>query len=279
MLTIARSELLQLVRNRSVLVTSLLMPVAACVFFIRFRDVFAEIGSLGYVAAVIVFTIGAFSLYATTVTTLAARRQSLFLKRLRCTAAGDGAILSGLVLPISVIALLQVVAILAVLAVVSDAPGDLAMLALAIVATLVMMLALGTATAGVTRSPEHAQITTLPVSLGVVAVASWVGITGTDTMTVVKRLVPGVRPPNSSWPPGTAGLHSVTRCCCWVPRSLGWSSQSSWLPTRFDGSRIGDGPQREPGCAHRAVAGSPHRGGGAARRVRRRRRTDGGHRT
>lgn len=191
MLTIARSELLQLVRNRSVLVTSLLMPVAACVFFIRFRDLFAEIGSLGYVAAVIVFTIGAFSLYATTVTTLAARRQSLFLKRLRCTAAGDGAILSGLVLPISVIALLQVVTILAVLAVVSDAPGDLAMLALAIVATLVMMLALGTATAGVTRSPEHAQITTLPISLGVVAVASWVGITGTDTMTVVKRLVPG----------------------------------------------------------------------------------------
>ncbi len=88
MLPIARSELVQLVRNRPVLVTSLLMPVAASVFFIGFRDVFARIGSLGYVAAVLVMTIAAFSLYATTVTTLASRRQNLFLKRLRSTAAG-----------------------------------------------------------------------------------------------------------------------------------------------------------------------------------------------
>ena len=54
-----------------------------------------------------------------------------------------------------------------------------------------MMLALGVATAGVTRSPEHAQVTTLPLSLGIIAVASWVGITGTEDMAVLKRLLPG----------------------------------------------------------------------------------------
>jgi ABC-2 type transport system permease protein len=61
----------------------------------------------------------------------------------------------------------------------------------AVVATLAMMLALGAATAGITRSPEHAQVTSLPLSLGVVAVASWIGISGTEHLQMVKRLLPG----------------------------------------------------------------------------------------
>ena len=184
MFPIAQSELLQLFRNRAVLITSLVMPVAVSVFFISYRDTFSGIGSLGYVAAVLVFTIAAFGLYATTVTTLAARRQNLFLKRLRSTAAGDATILSGLVLPVSVIATVQVGVILIVFASVGGAPAD----ALLLVA---MMLALAIATAGVTNSPEHAQVTTLPLSLGVIAVASWVGITGTESLALLKRMLPG----------------------------------------------------------------------------------------
>lgn len=191
MLTIARSELAQIVRNRAVLITNLLMPAAAAAFFIWSRDTFEQIGSLGYVAAVLVFTVAAFSLYATVVTTLAARRQTLFLKRLRSTAASDPAILSGLVLPVAVTAVLQVTVILVVFAGVSGAPAQVALLVAAITAALAMMLALGIATAGVTRSPEHAQITTLPLSLGVIAVASWVGITGTGELGWLKRLLPG----------------------------------------------------------------------------------------
>ncbi|VEG51743.1 ABC-2 family transporter protein [Mycolicibacterium aurum] len=191
MLPIARSELIQLLRNRSVLVTSLIMPMAASAFFINFRDVFAQIGSLGYIAALVVFTIAAFSLYATTVTTVAARRQTLFLKRLRSTAAGDTAILAGLLLPVTTIALVQVALILGVFSAISAGPADVVLLAVAVVATLAMMLALGAATAGITRSPEHAQVTSLPLSLGVVAVASWIGISGTEHLQMVKRLLPG----------------------------------------------------------------------------------------
>jgi ABC-2 type transport system permease protein len=190
-LTIAHSELDQLVRNRSVLVTGLLMPMAAAAYFIYNRDVFERIGTLGYIAAVLVFTIAALSLYATTGTTLATRRQNLFLKRLRSTAAGDAAILTGLVLPIGAIALVQVTAILTVFAVVGDAPANAALVAVTVVTSLAMMLALGIATAGVTNSPEHAQVTTLPLSLGVIAVASWVGITGTESFTWLKRVLPG----------------------------------------------------------------------------------------
>lgn len=191
MLSITHSEFLQLVRNRAVLITSLLMPVAASAYFIYNRDLFARVGSLGYIAALLVFTIGAFTLYATTVTTLAARRQTLFLKRLRSTAASDSAILSGLVLPVAAIALLQIIGILGVFAAVGETPADGALVVIGVLAAFAMMLALGIATAGITNSPEHAQVTALPLSLGVIATASWVGITGTESLATVKRILPG----------------------------------------------------------------------------------------
>ncbi|MCZ7424201.1 ABC transporter permease [Micromonospora chalcea] len=191
MFPIAQGELVQLLRNRAVLINSLIVPVAVSIFFISYRDTFSRIGSLGYVAAVLIFTIAAFGLYATTVTTLAARRQNLFLKRLRSTAASDATILTGLVLPISVIATVQVTVILVVFAGVGRTPANPALVAAALAATLVMMLAFAIATAGVTNSPEHAQVTTLPLSLAVVAVASWVGITGTESLALLKRLLPG----------------------------------------------------------------------------------------
>ncbi|MDR7276770.1 ABC transporter permease [Catenuloplanes atrovinosus] len=191
MLAIARSELAQIFRNRLVLVTSLVMPVAVSAFFIYRHEVFASLASLGYIAAIVLFTICAFGLYATAVTTLAGRRQNLFLKRLRSTAAGDAGILTGLILPVTAIALIQIAAILSVLAVVAEPPAHPALLVAAVVATVVMMTALALATAGLTNSPEHAQVTTLPASLGVIAVCSWVGISGTESLTLLKRLLPG----------------------------------------------------------------------------------------
>ncbi|NLG23080.1 MAG: ABC transporter permease [Actinomycetales bacterium] len=191
MFPIARSELIQLFRNRAVLISGLIMPVAASIYFIYNRDVFSQIGSIGFVGALLAFTIAVFTLYATTVTALAARRQSLFLKRLRSTAASDPAILAGLVLPVVGISLVQVSFVLGVFAVVGGRPADTALLVVAVLAGFAMMLALGLATAGITNSPEHAQVTTLPVSLGVIAVASWVGITGTESLAALKRALPG----------------------------------------------------------------------------------------
>jgi len=191
MFAIARSELIQMFRNRLVLVTSFIMPVAVSAFFIYRHEGFATLGSLGYIAAIVMFTVGAFGLYTTAVTTLASRRQNLFLKRLRSTAADDKSILGGLLLPVTVLAVVQIAAILTVFGVVSGRPGSIALLALAALAIVAMMVGLALATAGLTNSPEHAQVTTLPVSLGVIAVASWVGISGTEELTLLKRLLPG----------------------------------------------------------------------------------------
>ncbi|MER5227640.1 ABC transporter permease, partial [Streptomyces flaveus] len=124
MLSIALGELIQVFRNRLVLVTSFIMPVAVSAYFIYQHEVFADLGSLGYIAAVVMFTVGAFGLYTTTVTTLASRRQNLFLKRLRSTPASDAGILSGLMLPVTVLALVQVTAILIVLAAVAGGPTN-----------------------------------------------------------------------------------------------------------------------------------------------------------
>lgn len=191
MLSIAFGELIQIFRNRLVLVTSMVIPAAVGALFIRQHETFAEVGSLGYIAAIMMFTVGAFGLYTAAVTTLASRRQNLFLKRLRSTAAGDAGILSGLLLPVTAISLIQISVLMAVLSAVTGAPADPVLVAAAVLATMAMMIGLGLATAGLTNSPEHAQVTTLPVSLGAIAVATWVGMTGTEDLTMVKRLLPG----------------------------------------------------------------------------------------
>ncbi|WP_086843637.1 ABC transporter permease [Amycolatopsis kentuckyensis] len=191
MLTIARGELIQIFRNRLVLVTALVLPAALSAFFVTKHDVFTEVGSLGYLATLALFLVAGIGLYTTSVTTLAARRQNLFLKRLRSTAAGDTGILAGLLLPITVLSVVQIAVILGALAAVTSTPADPLLLVAAVVSVVAMMIALGLATAGLTNSPEHAQVTTLPVSLGVLAVSGWVGVTGTGELTLLKRLLPG----------------------------------------------------------------------------------------
>lgn len=231
MLPIAYSELIQVFRNRSVLV-NLLFPAAVAAFFIYSRDTFVGDGGLGYIGAVLVFTVGAFSLYATIVTTLAARRQTLFLKRLRSTAVGDPAILVGLVLPVGITSVLQVAVILAVFASVSGRPADVPMLVAAVAAAFLMLLALGLATAGVTSSPEQAQVTTLPLSLGTIAVASWIGIAGTESLTWVKRLLPGGSATELVIEAWNGGLPLTDSLLLLVP-TLGWVVVAVALAARF----------------------------------------------
>ena len=190
MLAIAQSELIQIFRNRLVLVTMLVVPAASSAFYMYLHDRVPGL-DLGAVAAVLTFLVVVMGLYSTAVTTLASRRQNLFLKRLRSTAMDDSGILFGLLLPVTAITIVQVAVILTVLSAVADPPAELPLLAAAVLATVIMMLGLALATAGVTNSPEHAQVTTLPILVGVLAVSGWVGFTGTEELTLVKRLLPG----------------------------------------------------------------------------------------
>jgi len=232
MWAIARSELIQIFRNRLVLVTGLVIPLAVGGLFVYRHEAFADQASLGYIAAIVLFTVMAFGLYTTAVTTLASRRQNLFLKRLRSTAASDAEILTGLVLPITVIALAQTVAILVVLGVVATAPVDVLILVVAILAIAAMMVGLALATTGLTNSPEHAQVTTLPVSLVVIAVASWVGITGLEDLAVLKRLLPGGSATQlvvNAWNGGVPVVESLPL----LASTLGWVIAAFALASRY----------------------------------------------
>ncbi|MCD9197932.1 ABC transporter permease [Aeromicrobium wangtongii] len=232
MIEIARTELIQIFRNRLVLVTGLIIPVAFSVYVVYQRETFLDLGSLGYVAAIMMFVVMALGLYTTAVTTLASRRQDLFLKRLRSTAASDVNILAGLLAPLTVVALLQVGAMLAVLGVVATSPVHTWLLVVAVLATTSMMVALALATAGLTNSPEHAQVTTLPVTLAVIAVASWVGITGTENLAQLKRLLPGGSATElviNAWEGGVPLDQSLLLL---IP-TVGWVAAAVALATRF----------------------------------------------
>ncbi|QGG41352.1 ABC transporter permease [Aeromicrobium yanjiei] len=232
MIEIARTELIQIFRNRLVLVTGLIIPVAFSVYVVHQRETFLDLGSLGYVAAIMMFVVMALGLYTTAVTTLASRRQDLFLKRLRSTAASDVNILAGLLAPLTVVALLQVGAMLAVLGVVATSPVHTWLLVVAVLATTSMMVALALATAGLTNSPEHAQVTTLPVTLAVIAVASWVGITGTENLAQLKRLLPGGSATElvvNAWEGGVPLDQSLLLL---IP-TVGWVAAAVALATRF----------------------------------------------
>lgn len=239
MLSIAFSELIQIFRNRLVLVSGFVMPIAISAFFIHQHELFASVGSLGYIAAIVMVTVVVFGLYTTAVTTLASRRQNLFLKRLRSTAANDARILAGLLLPITALALVQVVVIMSVLAAVTGLPDNIGLLAAGVLATVTMMLGLGLATAGLTNSPEHAQVTTLPVSIGVIAVAGWVGVTGTNDLELIKRLLPGGAATElvvNAWNGGgavTDSLLLLTPTLAWVVVAIVLASRLfRWEPRR-----------------------------------------------
>jgi ABC-2 type transport system permease protein len=128
--------------------------------------------------------------YVTATTTLASRRQTLYLKRLRGAAVSDRAIIVGLLAPLVAVNAVQLAVVLGVLAS-ADAPANPLLLLLAIVIAQAMFAGLALATAGLSTSPEHAQYTTMPIFLAATAAAIWFQATGTDGLIAVKRAMPG----------------------------------------------------------------------------------------
>lgn len=188
MFSIALSEFRMLIRNRLVAACAILIPLGFGAFFIY-------TGSQGGASAIAVFLVLimiAMGVYVTATTTLAARRQTLFLKRLRSGAVGDSSIIAGLVLPIVLVSVVQIGIILAVLGMTSGTPPqNVGLVILGVLLAEVMFTGFALATAGVTNSPEHAQITTLPLFIAVVGVAVWVTSTGVTDLALLKRALPG----------------------------------------------------------------------------------------
>ena len=188
MLTIAIAELKMMLRNRLVALCVVLIPLMFGVIFMLNQTQGAE----GVIATLQIVAMAGIGVYVGATTTLAGRRQTLFLKRLRSGALSDRSILSGLVLPLVLVNVVQIVAVLIVLIVREGSmPQQPWWLLLSLVATEVMFAGFALATAGVTNSPEHAQFTTLPVFFATLGVTFWVVTTGFSDLGMLKRLLPG----------------------------------------------------------------------------------------
>lgn len=184
---IAVAELRLLVRNRLVAGCALLFPLAFGTVLYLAGHAHQDDGSLAGVQIVVSVAMGT---YITATTTLAARRQTLYLKRMRGAAISDRSIITGLLSPLIAVNVVQIAVVLGVLAS-SDAPANLPLLIVAIAIAEAMFAGLALATAGFSASPEHAQYTTMPVFFTAAGAAVWVQTSGAGGLVAVKRALPG----------------------------------------------------------------------------------------
>jgi ABC-2 type transport system permease protein len=114
------------------------------------------------------------TVYVTVTTALTARRQDLYLKRLRTGAVSDTVVLAGVVLPAVVLGLVQSLLLLVVSSVAgAPLPQRPDLLLLALVAGSAMCCAVAIGTSGLTATAELAQITTTPFFFGLIGGALW----------------------------------------------------------------------------------------------------------
>lgn len=162
-LALARAEIALLRRNTTVLITSTAVPLAMTVGGVVLGRDLAGGGGWGGLLALLLSLVLGMGVYMTATLALTARREDLYLKRLRTSEAGDAAIVTGLVTPLVLSGLLQCVVAVAAVVVVGDA--DLRrplLLVAAVLLALVLAVLAGAATTGMVRGTEQADAATLP---------------------------------------------------------------------------------------------------------------------
>ncbi|ONK12514.1 ABC transporter permease [Streptomyces sp. MP131-18] len=166
---LARAELTLLLRNRTALFVSLLMPAALIGLSYTASDQLDLAGTgLSRGEAVMTGGIGMvliMVLYLGLIPTYVARREERVLKRLRTGELTDGEIMTATALPAAVLALVQCVLLVAGGIAVLDAavPKNAAVLLLGLLLGTAVLAAAAAATATFTKTVESAQITGMPL--------------------------------------------------------------------------------------------------------------------
>ncbi|MBW1600322.1 ABC transporter permease [Streptomyces sp. JJ38] len=171
MRALGRAELTLLLRNRSAVFTALLVPLLLVFTFrMSLSDSLVEATALSAGGLVLSGGLGVvlvIAVYANLVSAYVARREELVLKRLRTGESSDVEILGGTALPSVLIGLVQCLLLIAAGVAVVDIPlpGRADVLLLGLLLGTVMMTGLAAATSALTRSPESAQITVMPLMM------------------------------------------------------------------------------------------------------------------
>jgi ABC-2 type transport system permease protein len=215
MLALAGAETRLIMRNRTVAVSSILIPIGLGVFWaLTFRGDGGPEAYAVVIALQLAVVLG-MGVYVTATQTLVARRQTRVLKRMRTTGLSDAELLLATVAPIVVLGLFQ----LAVFAVINlltgvPVPTEPVALAVAILGGLALAVTSALATTIVTPSPERAQITTLPLVFVLLGAAIVLAIAPLGGFWQALVVVPGaavgqlsqLAMTGGTWAPGLAGL-------------------------------------------------------------------------
>lgn len=168
---LARAEVTLFVRNKAMLVTALLLPLAM-IFSTKASLQNVDLGGTGLSITEVALTGGIgmvllMVVYMNLTSAYTARREELVLKRLRTGEVADREILAGTALPAAALALVQCVLMVAAGVAVLDvsAPQRPELLVLGVLVGIGLMAALAAASAGFTRTVESAQISILPMLL------------------------------------------------------------------------------------------------------------------
>lgn len=162
-----------LIRNRTIAVSAIVLPLAMGVFFMwNFSQTEVPV-LLATAIALQVAAVIALSVYTTATLVLVTRRHNGVLKRMRTSGISDAGLLIATIAPgvlVGLLALLLFIPIDAAMA--GPAVLDPLALVLAGLGGLVLAVAASLATAVVTSTPERAQITTLPLAFLITGAAT-----------------------------------------------------------------------------------------------------------
>lgn len=193
-LLLAGAESRLIARNRTILLSATLVPVAFGLALTQ-MEVGYIAGAPGALAAMQMVFLQIFGVYTTVTMTLAARRQQLYLKRLRTSPASTASTVSGLTVPVVMLVLVQSAIVFGITAAVTDtAPAQPVLLAAAFALSSVIMIGFGFLTAAFTSSPEAAQFTVLPGFLVIMAGMTWAQMTDPADVGIQHLLIPGGAP-------------------------------------------------------------------------------------
>lgn len=163
---LAASEIRLILRNRTVLVTAAVLPLAMGAFF-AYSFKANDLGPSGSAMAIAaqISVVLAMGIYVTATQTVVARRHSRVLKRLRTTGMADRDLLTAVMAAPVAIGLVQLAIFVPFnMATGTPAPANMAALAIAVIGGVFLAVTAALATAVITPSPERAQITTLPLT-------------------------------------------------------------------------------------------------------------------
>ena len=217
-LALAGAETRLILRNRTVAVSSILVPIGLGVFWAFTFSRNGEPRSSAVVIALQLAVVLGMGVYVTATQTLVARRQSRVLKRMRTTGLTDAELLIATVTPVVLLGFVQLV-VFAVVNVLTGVPlpADPVALVLAILSGLAFSITAALATTIVTPTPERSQITTLPLVFVLLGAAIVLAIAPPGSWWQVFVAVPGaaigqlsqLAMTGGTWAPALGGLPAV----------------------------------------------------------------------